>query len=246
MSITPARSPRSTASFVPTWDNVKRLTRMADTAGFEALVPVARWRGFGGVTNFNGACFETFTWAAGVGGVTDRAAVFATSHVPTIHPIVAAKQATTIDHITGGRFALNIVCGWFVPELEMFGAPIMEHDERYAYATEWLEVHEAAVDGRGGVRLRRPLFPHQARLPSAEADPAPVSRHHECRRFRHRAPFRGQALRHDLHPYQRPGHRGGAQGHRRSARRWRARNMAATSRCGPTAIASLATPTRKR
>ena len=126
--------------FHPTWDNVKRLTRMADTAGFEALVPVARWRGFGGVTNFNGACYETFTWAAGVGGATDRAAVFATSHVPTIHPIVAAKQATTIDHITGGRFALNIVCGWFVPELEMFGAPIMEHDERYAYAAEWLEV----------------------------------------------------------------------------------------------------------
>ena len=46
--------------FHPTWDNVKRLTRMADNAGFEALVPVARWRGFGGVTNFNGACFETF------------------------------------------------------------------------------------------------------------------------------------------------------------------------------------------
>jgi alkanesulfonate monooxygenase SsuD/methylene tetrahydromethanopterin reductase-like flavin-dependent oxidoreductase (luciferase family) len=126
--------------FRPTWDNVKRLTRLADDAGFEALVPVARWRGFGGVTNFNGACFETFTWAAGVGGATDHAAVFATSHVPTLHPIVAAKQATTIDHITNGRFALNVVCGWFAPELEMFGAPIMEHDERYAYATEWLTV----------------------------------------------------------------------------------------------------------
>ena len=126
--------------FRPTWANVKTLTSLADAAGFEALVPVARWRGFGGTTNFNGACFETFTWAAGVGGATERAAVFATSHVPTIHPIVAAKQATTIDHITGGRFALNVVCGWFEPELEMFGAAIMEHDERYAYATEWLDV----------------------------------------------------------------------------------------------------------
>jgi alkanesulfonate monooxygenase SsuD/methylene tetrahydromethanopterin reductase-like flavin-dependent oxidoreductase (luciferase family) len=126
--------------FRPIWANVKTLTSLADAAGFEALVPVARWRGFGGTTNFNGACFETFTWAAGVGGATERAAVFATSHVPTIHPIVAAKQATTIDHITGGRFALNVVCGWFEPELEMFGAAIMEHDERYAYATEWLDV----------------------------------------------------------------------------------------------------------
>ena len=81
--------------FRPTWDNVKRLTRKADAAGFEAVVPVARWRGFGGVTNFNGACYETFTWAAGVSAATDRVAVFATSHVPTLHPIVAAKQATT-------------------------------------------------------------------------------------------------------------------------------------------------------
>jgi alkanesulfonate monooxygenase SsuD/methylene tetrahydromethanopterin reductase-like flavin-dependent oxidoreductase (luciferase family) len=126
--------------FHPTWPKVKALTRTADAAGFEAVVPVARWRGFGGKTNFNGACYETFTWAAGVGGATENVAVFATSHVPTIHPIVAAKQATTVDHISGGRFALNVVCGWFAPELEMFGSTLLEHDERYAYAAEWLEV----------------------------------------------------------------------------------------------------------
>lgn len=122
------------------WPSVKTIARLADEAGFEALVPVARWRGFGGRTNFNGACFETYTWAAGVGASTENIGVFSTSHVPVIHPIVAAKQATTIDHITGGRFALNIVCGWFEPELEMFGAPVMEHDERYVYAAEWLQV----------------------------------------------------------------------------------------------------------
>jgi len=126
--------------FHPTWDNVLDLTGAADAAGFEALVPVARWRGFGGKTNFNGACYETFTWAAGVGASTRRSTVFSTCHVPTVHPIVAAKQGTTIDHITRGRFALNIVCGWFEPELEMFGAPLMAHDERYAYASEWLAV----------------------------------------------------------------------------------------------------------
>jgi alkanesulfonate monooxygenase SsuD/methylene tetrahydromethanopterin reductase-like flavin-dependent oxidoreductase (luciferase family) len=103
-------------------------------------VPVARWRGFGGETNFNGTCYETYTWAAGLGSVVKNASVFATSHVPTVHPILAAKQATTIDHITNGRFTLNIVCGWFQPEMEMFGAPIMEHEKRYEYATEWLEI----------------------------------------------------------------------------------------------------------
>lgn len=127
-------------TFHPEWPVVKRIARMADAAGLEAMVPVARWRGFGGKTNFNGANFETYTWAAGVGGATDNIGVFSTSHVPVIHPIVAAKQATTIDHITGGRFALNIVCGWFEPEMEMFGATIMEHDQRYEYAAEWLDV----------------------------------------------------------------------------------------------------------
>jgi len=123
-----------------TWPNTLEICRIADRHGYEALVPVARWRGFGGPTNFNGTCFETYTWAAGIGQATEQATVLTTSHVPTVHPIMAAKQATTVDHITGGRFALNIVCGWFAPELEMFGAPIMGHDSRYDYAAEWIEI----------------------------------------------------------------------------------------------------------
>src|SRR5919198_6313640 len=124
----------------PTWQNNLDIAVMADRAGIEALVPVARWKGFGGATNFNGSCFETYTWAAGLGAQTERIAVFATSHVPTMHPIVAAKQATTIDHISGGRFALNVVCGWFEPEFAMFGRPMMDHETRYEYAAEWLEI----------------------------------------------------------------------------------------------------------
>ena len=123
-----------------TWPNVKEIARIADRDGYEALVPVARWRGFGGETDFNGTCFETYTWAAGLGEATRDIGIFTTSHVPTVHPILAAKQGTTIDHITNGRFALNIVCGWFKPELEMFGAPIMDHDVRYDYAAEWVEI----------------------------------------------------------------------------------------------------------
>ena len=50
----------------PTWQNNLDIAVMADRAGIEALVPVARWKGFGGKTNFNGTCFETYTWAAGM------------------------------------------------------------------------------------------------------------------------------------------------------------------------------------
>jgi len=75
-----------------------------------------------------------------MGALTNHSAVFCTTHVPTIHPVVAAKQCTTVDHLTGGRFALNVVCGWYSQELRMFGLPAMDHDTRYAYADEWVEV----------------------------------------------------------------------------------------------------------
>jgi len=73
-------------------------------------------------------------------GATKYSSVFATSHVPTIHPCLAAKQAGTVDHISNGRFALNIVCGWHRPEIEMFGIPLQAHDVRYDMAEEWLDV----------------------------------------------------------------------------------------------------------
>jgi alkanesulfonate monooxygenase SsuD/methylene tetrahydromethanopterin reductase-like flavin-dependent oxidoreductase (luciferase family) len=38
--------------------------------------------------------------------------VFGTVHAPLIHPLIAAKQLVTADHIGQGRFGLNIVCGW--------------------------------------------------------------------------------------------------------------------------------------
>jgi alkanesulfonate monooxygenase SsuD/methylene tetrahydromethanopterin reductase-like flavin-dependent oxidoreductase (luciferase family) len=53
-----------------------------------------------------------------------------------VHPIVAAKAATTIDRISGGRFALNLVMGWVPPEMEMFGGEQREHDQRYAFGQE--------------------------------------------------------------------------------------------------------------
>jgi alkanesulfonate monooxygenase SsuD/methylene tetrahydromethanopterin reductase-like flavin-dependent oxidoreductase (luciferase family) len=122
------------------WPNTRTLAQLADAMEFEAVVPIGRWRGFGGTTNFNGPGFECFAWAAGISASTDYSAVFATSHVPTIHPVMAAKQAAAIDHISGGRFALNIVTGWHRPEIEMFGAPLMDHDDRYECAAEWLTI----------------------------------------------------------------------------------------------------------
>jgi alkanesulfonate monooxygenase SsuD/methylene tetrahydromethanopterin reductase-like flavin-dependent oxidoreductase (luciferase family) len=127
-------------SYELSWEHTRRIALQADEMGFEALVPVGRWRGFGGKTNFAGESFETYTWAAGLAEATQRIMVFATSHVPTVHPIVAAKQAATIDHIAGGRFGLNLVMGWFTAEMEMFGGKQKEHEDRYRYGGEWVDI----------------------------------------------------------------------------------------------------------
>ena len=120
------------------WPNTLALAKISEEMEFEALVPIGRWHGFGGKTNFNGPGFECFAWAAGMSASTHYSGIFATSHVPTIHPVMAAKQAAAIDHISNGRFAINIVTGWNRPEIEMFGSPLMEHDDRYECAVEWL------------------------------------------------------------------------------------------------------------
>src|ERR1700744_870542 len=43
------------------WPSTSKLAQLADEMEFEALVPVGRWRGFGGKTDFNGTGFESFT-----------------------------------------------------------------------------------------------------------------------------------------------------------------------------------------
>ncbi len=123
-----------------TWPNTVTLAQLADAMDFEALVPVARWRGFGGATDPQGPGFETYTWAAGIAGATKNSGVISTSHVALNHPIIAAKQCTVIDHISGGRFTLNIVNGWNYPEMDMFGTAMLGHEERYACADEWVTI----------------------------------------------------------------------------------------------------------
>jgi len=112
------------------WQESVQIAQLAERCGLDAIIPVARWKGMGGETNFNHRSFEPFTWAAGLAAVTERIGLFATCHVPTVHPVRLAKEFATVDHISGGRFGLNIVAGWNEREIGMFGAPIAEHDTR--------------------------------------------------------------------------------------------------------------------
>ena len=126
--------------YAVTWENCLDVALEADAAGFEALVPYARWRTSAGSQHRSGRVYENLTWTSAIAAKTNYTCVMTTIHVSLLHPLMLAKAASTIDHISNGRFALNIVCGWYKAETEMFGMTMMEHDERYDYAEEWLKM----------------------------------------------------------------------------------------------------------
>ena len=113
------------------WSDCLELAKM-DEAGIDFMLPVGRWKGYGGDTDYQGATLETVTWAAGLLAATRRMTVFGTVHAPLFHPLIAAKEFVTADHIGEGRFGLNIVCGWNEGEFEMFASKQRDHDARYA------------------------------------------------------------------------------------------------------------------
>jgi alkanesulfonate monooxygenase SsuD/methylene tetrahydromethanopterin reductase-like flavin-dependent oxidoreductase (luciferase family) len=126
------------------WADCLRLARISDDAGIDFMLPIARWKGYGGETDFHGRTLETITWAVGLLGATKRMTVFGTVHAPLFHPLIAAKEIVTADHIGEGRMGVNIVVGWNEGEFDMFGVKQREHDVRYDYAQEWIDVVKQA------------------------------------------------------------------------------------------------------
>jgi alkanesulfonate monooxygenase SsuD/methylene tetrahydromethanopterin reductase-like flavin-dependent oxidoreductase (luciferase family) len=125
------------------WHGNLVLARMAEDVGIEFMLPIGRWKGYGGDTDYQGTTLETLTWASGLLAKTERLVVFGTVHAPLIHPVIAAKQFVTADHIGEGRVGLNVVCGWNDGEFEMFGVEQRDHEKRYEYAKEWLDAVKA-------------------------------------------------------------------------------------------------------
>jgi alkanesulfonate monooxygenase SsuD/methylene tetrahydromethanopterin reductase-like flavin-dependent oxidoreductase (luciferase family) len=123
------------------WADNLAMARTADDLGIDFLLPIARFIGYGGPTNFHGGVLEPVAWAAGLLASTRRISVFATVHTAFNHPVVTAKQLATLDAIGGGRAGINVVAGWNQPEYETFGMDLpTDHDARYALAQEWFDV----------------------------------------------------------------------------------------------------------
>ena len=177
------------------WPDNLKLARMADEAGIDFLLPIARWKGYGGDTDYQGATLETLTWASGLLASTNRITVFGTVHAPLFNPVIAAKECVTADHIGNGRFGLNLVVGWNEGEFEMFGVEQREHEKRYEYAQEWLDAVKLMLVAEIGLRLRGPISQAQGHPRQAQARRRHAAADHECRRLADRPRLRGAQLR---------------------------------------------------
>jgi FMNH2-dependent dimethyl sulfone monooxygenase len=156
--------------FNPTWDNVKALSQLADQLGLEVLLSFARWKPFGGDGNASGLTLDPVAWAGAVAAVTERIAVVSTMHVSVMHPLIVAKAGAAVDRISNGRWGLNVVCGWYQAEIEMFGATLKTHEDRYGVADEWLEIVERLWSEHKSFDYRGQYFD----LKGLYSDPHPV------------------------------------------------------------------------
>ena len=90
-----------------------------------------------------GPSFEAMTTLAALARHVPGKSVGQTVLATTFrHPSVLAKEALTLDHVTGGRFILGLGAGWHLGEHESFGIdlpPLRERFDRYESAVRLLK-----------------------------------------------------------------------------------------------------------
>ncbi len=153
----PSKAPRKTS-----WDfdyNAK-CARKADRLGFDIVFALAQWLGkggYGGDINFRENALDPFITSAGLAPITKNILLIATVHILYgWHPLHLAKHGAVIDHMSGGRWGLNVVTGYKESEFRMFGLKPIPHDQRYEMAAEfttimqrlWSEDEELTYKGR--------------------------------------------------------------------------------------------------
>jgi alkanesulfonate monooxygenase len=127
------------------WDRNRRLILEAEALGFDSTLVAQH------TVNPHHAPMdqlEAWTASAAIAALTQRIEIIAAIKPYLYHPVVLAKMALGIEHISRGRFAINLVNAWNRPELEKAGIGFAEHDARYEYGREWLSVVEPLMRGQ--------------------------------------------------------------------------------------------------
>ncbi|SFB20348.1 FMNH2-dependent dimethyl sulfone monooxygenase [Lentibacillus halodurans] len=122
----------------PTFDYAKNVIQSAEKWGYDTSLIAELY--LNDIKGTDADALEAWSTAAGLAAVTENIEIM-TAVRPVFHnPAVTAKMAANIDHISNGRFTLNIVSGWWAEEAKQYGGEFTEHDERYDRTTEFLEI----------------------------------------------------------------------------------------------------------
>ena len=153
----PSRAPRSTSW---TFDYIARCTTLAEDLGFDLTFGLAQWLGkggYGGEMHFREHEVDPIISNASLAALTKRIVLINTVHVLYAwHPLHLAKFGAALDHISNGRWGINVVTGYKPSEYRMFGLEPIEHDLRYDMAGEfttimkrlWTEDEELSFEGK--------------------------------------------------------------------------------------------------
>lgn len=122
----------------PTFDYAKKIIQSAEEWGYDTTLIAELY--LNDIKGIEEDSIEAWSTAAALAAVTEKIEIM-TAVRPLFHnPAVTAKMAATIDHISNGRFTLNVVSGWWAEEAKQYGGDFTEHDERYDRTTEFLEI----------------------------------------------------------------------------------------------------------
>lgn len=119
-----------------TFEANKRYAQTAEEVGFEyALLQTRFIASYGADKQLEAAAL-----GAALASVTKKINLISAVHPGLWHPAVYAKILSTIDQVSCGRAAVNVVSGWFKGEFTAFGEYWLEHDERYRRSEEFIRV----------------------------------------------------------------------------------------------------------
>jgi FMNH2-dependent dimethyl sulfone monooxygenase len=120
------------------WDYVRRLAQKSEALGYD-LTLVAELN-LNDIKGVDAPSLDAWSTASALAAVTERLEIMVAVR-PTFHPpALLAKQAASLDQLSGGRLSLNVVSSWWEDEARQYGVPFDAHDQRYARTAEWLSV----------------------------------------------------------------------------------------------------------
>src|SRR4029450_5807589 len=143
--------------YTPSFDLNREVVLRAERYGFDFALSMIKLRGFGGKSRYWDDNLESFTLMAGLASIPSRIELYATVAVLTMPPPLTARMGMTIDSISRGLFAVNLVTGWQKAEYDQMGLwPGDEHfKHRYELLDEYATVmQELWVKGQSDLKGR--------------------------------------------------------------------------------------------